>query len=66
MALTYDVPGSGKSLRPSEVAARLRCSLRTVYRLIEEDELPAWRYGAAVRVFERDVEDYRRRIDEER
>ena len=45
----------------AEVAARLRVSKMTVYRLVHGGELPAARVGRSFRVPRRAVEDHLRR-----
>lgn len=45
-------------LRVREVAAVLRVSAMTVYRLIHTGELPATRVGRAYRIWEDDVSTY--------
>ena len=49
-----------KLLRVQEVAERLRLSRQSVYRKIENDELPALRLGngGAVRVREDELEEW--------
>lgn len=44
----------------SEVAALLRVSRMTVYRLIKQGDLPAIRVGRGYRVRESDIDDYLR------
>ena len=48
-------------LTVAEVAARMRVSKMTVYRLVHSGELPAVRVGRSFRVPEKDVDDYIRR-----
>ena len=43
----------------AEVAALLGITLRTLYRLIDEGRLPAYRFGRTVRLLAADVEAYR-------
>ena len=45
----------------AEVAAMMRVSKMTVYRLVHSGELPAVRVGRSFRVTEADVDDYLRR-----
>lgn len=45
----------------AEVAARMRVSKMTVYRLVHSGELPAVRVGRSFRVTENDVNDYLRK-----
>ncbi len=45
----------------AEVAARIRVSKMTVYRLVHSGELPAVRVGRSFRVREDDVNDYIRK-----
>ncbi len=45
-------------LTVAEVAAVLRVSTMTVYRLIKADELPAIRVGRSYRLLEADVDRY--------
>jgi excisionase family DNA binding protein len=45
----------------AEVAARMRVSKMTVYRLVHGGELPAVRVGRSFRVTEEDVNDYLRK-----
>jgi excisionase family DNA binding protein len=55
------VPGSGGGgvlLRVSEVAARMRVSNMTVYRLIKSGELAAVRIGRSYRIREPEIERY--------
>lgn len=48
------------SLKPEEVAARLKIAKNTVYELIKRGELPAYRIGRKIRVDLKDVEAYKR------
>jgi excisionase family DNA binding protein len=50
--------GTGGLLTVSEVAAAMRVSNMTVYRLIKTGELPAVRVGKNYRIRETDVERY--------
>jgi excisionase family DNA binding protein len=47
-----------KFLTVAEVAAVMRVSKMTVYRLVHNGELPAVRVGRSFRVSEEDVNDY--------
>lgn len=47
-----------KFLTIAEVAAMMRVSKMTVYRLVHNGELPAVRVGRSFRVTEDDVNDY--------
>lgn len=58
---TFDAQVPGKVLELGEAARRLGCTRRVVCRLVDEGELPAWRWGHSVRVLEDDLEAYRRR-----
>ncbi len=49
-----------KFLTVAEVAAVMRVSKMTVYRLVHSGELPAVRVGRSFRVSERDVNEYLR------
>ncbi len=60
---TMAASGSGdlageKFLTIAEVAARLRVSKMTVYRVVHSGELPAIRVGRSFRVTEKDVDEY--------
>jgi excisionase family DNA binding protein len=48
-------------LTVAEVAARMRVSKMTVYRLVHNGELPAVRVGRSFRVLEKDVDEYLRK-----
>jgi excisionase family DNA binding protein len=50
-----------KFLTIAEVAARMRVSKMTVYRLVHSGELPALRVGRSFRVTEDDVNEYLRK-----
>jgi len=52
------VPGGGSLLTVGEVAAAMRVSNMTVYRLIKSGELAAVRVGHNYRIREGDVERY--------
>ncbi|GEP39011.1 hypothetical protein NPS01_26740 [Nocardioides psychrotolerans] len=49
-----------KFLTIAEVAAMMRVSKMTVYRLVHGGDLPALRVGRSFRVLEEDVNDYLR------
>jgi len=55
-----DLPES-KFLTVAEVAAMMRVSKMTVYRLVHNGELPAVRVGRSFRVEEKDVDEYLRK-----
>ncbi|WP_101525508.1 MULTISPECIES: helix-turn-helix domain-containing protein [Nocardioides] len=50
-----------KFLTIAEVAAMMRVSKMTVYRLVHSGELPAVRVGRSFRVTEDDVDEYLRK-----
>ena len=50
-----------KFLTVAEVAAVMRVSKMTVYRLVHNGELPAVRVGRSFRVSEHDVDEYLKR-----
>jgi excisionase family DNA binding protein len=50
-----------KFLTIAEVAAMMRVSKMTVYRLVHSEELPAVRVGRSFRVTEDDVNEYLRK-----
>jgi len=50
-----------KFLTIAEVAAMMRVSKMTVYRLVHSEELAAVRVGRSFRVAEKDVDDYLRK-----
>jgi excisionase family DNA binding protein len=52
------VPTEDRLLTVREVAARMRVSNMTVYRLIQSGDLRATRVGRSYRLRERDVEVY--------
>lgn len=59
-----DLPERGadpKFLTVAEVAAMMRVSKMTVYRLVHGGELPAVRVGRSFRVLEEDVDEYLRK-----
>ena len=47
-----------RTLIIKEVAERLKCSERTVYRLISEGDLPAFRVRSSLRVKTESIEAY--------
>jgi excisionase family DNA binding protein len=49
-----------KFLTVAEVAAKIRVSKMTVYRLVHSGDLPAVRVGRSFRVTEEDVNEYLR------
>ena len=53
--------GDPEFMTVAEVAARMRVSKMTVYRLLHGGELPAVRVGRSFRVREDDVDDYLRK-----
>ncbi|MGH3359515.1 MAG: helix-turn-helix domain-containing protein [Nocardioidaceae bacterium] len=54
-------PSGGSFLTVAEVAARMRVSKMTVYRLVHSGELEAVRVGRSFRVPDHAVEEYLRR-----
>jgi excisionase family DNA binding protein len=52
-------------LKPVDAARRLSISTRDLYRLIDEGRLPAYKFGPIIRLLAIDVEEFRRRQDEE-
>lgn len=52
------MPAGGRLLTVSEVAAAMRVSNMTIYRLIKAGELPAVRVGRSYRIREADVAAY--------
>ena len=50
-----------KFLTVAEVAAMMRVSKMTVYRLVHNGEVPAVRVGRSFRVLETDVDEYLRK-----
>jgi excisionase family DNA binding protein len=57
--VVFSAPGrtAGRLLTIGETAERLNVSRATVYRLLDEHELPRIRVRAHVRIAERDVDD---------
>lgn len=45
-------------LSTAEAADRLGINTRTLYRLIDEDKIPAYKFGRVIRVQGRDVEAF--------
>jgi len=45
-------------LSTAEAARRLGIGPRTLYRLIDEGQLPAYKFGRVIRLQEREVEDF--------
>lgn len=45
-------------LSSGEAARRLGIATRTLYRLINDGQVPAYRFGRVIRLQRRDVEDY--------
>src|SRR5690349_15449022 len=63
-AMPTNIPGDisdVKFLTVAEVAAVMRVSKMTVYRLVHNGELPAVRVGRSFRVTEEDVNEYLRK-----
>jgi excisionase family DNA binding protein len=60
MAGPHDLPDT-KFLTVAEVAAMMRVSKMTVYRLVHNGDLPAVRVGRSFRVVEEDVNEYLRK-----
>ena len=50
-----------KFLTVAEVAAMMRVSKMTVYRLLHNGDMPAVRVGRSFRVLEKDVDEYLRK-----
>ncbi len=48
-------------LKPIDAARRLDIPTKALYRLIDQGELPAYRFGRVIRLRAADVEEYRRR-----
>ncbi|MCW4354971.1 helix-turn-helix domain-containing protein [Hoyosella sp. YIM 151337] len=59
--VTQSVFGSAKFLTVAEVAAMMRVSKMTVYRLVHGGDLPAVRVGRSFRVQAQAVDDYLRK-----
>jgi excisionase family DNA binding protein len=45
-------------LSTKEASARLGITLRTLYRLIDEGQLPAYKFGRVIRLQENEVDDF--------
>lgn len=45
-------------LSTAEASKRLGIGLRTLYRLIDEGQLPAYKFGRVIRLQEREVEEF--------
>jgi excisionase family DNA binding protein len=59
---TYDRPlGEVRLLTVAEVAAIMRLSKMTVYRMVNSGQLPALKVGRSVRIPEHVVDEYLRR-----
>ena len=58
MSSSSDDISDAKFLTVAEVAAMMRVSKMTVYRLVHSGELPAVRVGRSFRVRENDAHDY--------
>ena len=58
MSHSPDNVSDAKFLTVAEVAAMMRVSKMTVYRLVHSGELPAVRVGRSFRVRENDAHDY--------
>ena len=56
----HDGRGADRLLTVSEVAAELRVSNMTVYRLIKAGQLPALRVGKNYRIRQHDLDEYLR------
>ena len=61
MATSSGDISDSKFLTVAEVAAMMRVSKMTVYRLVHGGELPAVRVGRSFRVLEDDVDEYLRK-----
>ncbi len=58
---TSGARSESKFLTVAEVAAMMRVSKMTVYRLVHNGDLPAVRVGRSFRVLEDDVDEYLRK-----
>lgn len=47
-----------KWLSTAEASRRLGIGLRTLYRLIDEGRLPAYKFGRVIRLQQQEVEDF--------
>ena len=61
MATSSGDISESKFLTVAEVAAMMRVSKMTVYRLVHNGDLPAVRVGRSFRVTEKDVDEYLRK-----
>ncbi len=61
MATSSGDISDSKFLTVAEVAAMMRVSKMTVYRLVHSGEMPAVRVGRSFRVLEKDVDEYLRK-----
>ena len=61
MVTTSGDVSESQFLTVAEVAAMMRVSKMTVYRLVHNGELPAVRVGRSFRVLESDVDEYLRK-----
>jgi excisionase family DNA binding protein len=61
MATNSGDTSESKFLTVAEVAAMMRVSKMTVYRLVHNGDLPAVRVGRSFRVLEKDVDEYLRK-----
>ena len=61
MASSSGDNSDSKFLTVAEVAAMMRVSKMTVYRLVHSGEMPAVRVGRSFRVLEKDVDEYLRK-----
>jgi len=57
-----NVPAASRWMGTSEVCERLGVTLRTLYRFIDEGDLPAYKLGRVIRLQSSDVEDFLERI----
>jgi len=59
MASTSEPSGAGIVwLSTSEAALRLGITARTLYRFIDEGQLPAYRFGRVIRLQQREVDEF--------
>jgi excisionase family DNA binding protein len=61
--MTRNNPMTQKLLTVAEIAARMRVSKMTVYRLVQSGALDGVRFGRSYRVPERAVEQYLDSVD---
>jgi len=52
--------GNARFLKIQEVAARLQLSPRTIYRLVDDGQLPVYRIGRSVRICLTDLAQFMR------